>query len=266
MGAAYRYWRIRLTGTPSGSKTIYFGLVGMREAADGSGANLSVTGNGTASCSAGSGQDLAFDGDIANSWQLTVNSSYTSGAWLMWDFGAGVAHDINHLTLYTANFAYNVAGMDLVLQGSADLLSWEDRILVPGGIAPLTTVTYSTNLPFVVAPKTAPLWWSGPAPPPGAVRGPRVAAFWDTEDGGQYRIVGTVKVKGTPNLPVYRRVVLINERSRRIVRETWSDPVTGAYAFEGIRGDVTYTTMTYDHTSAHLRATAADGLTAERMP
>ena len=87
----------------------------------------------------------------------------------------------------------------------------------------------------------------------------------DLEDGGQHRIVGTVKVKGTPNVPVHRRVVLINERSRRIVRETWSDPVTGYYAFEGIRGDVAYTTLAYDYTG-NYRGVLADNLTAERMP
>jgi hypothetical protein len=65
--------------------------------------------------------------------------------------------------------------------------------------------------------------------------------------------VGTVKVKGSPNVPVHRRVVLINERSRRIVRETWSDPVTG-YAFEGIRGDVAYTTLAYDYTGNYRGA------------
>lgn len=87
----------------------------------------------------------------------------------------------------------------------------------------------------------------------------------DMEDGGLYRIVSTVEVKGTPNVPVHRRVVLINERSRRVVRETWSDPVTGEYRFEGIRGDVTYTTMAYDYTN-NKRAAVADNLTAERMP
>lgn len=111
--------------------------------------------------------------------------------------------------------------------------------------------------------------------PPAIIRGPeRPAAAsrfdpglhrLDLEDGGQHRIVGTVKVKGTPNVPVHRRVVLINERSRRIVRETWSDPVTGYYAFEGIRGDVAYTTLAYDYTG-NYRGVLADNLTAERMP
>lgn len=98
-----------------------------------------------------------------------------------------------------------------------------------------------------------------------AVRRPYEPGVCDLEDGGQYRIVGTVKVKGSPNVPVHRRVVLINERSRRIVRETWSDPVTGAYAFEGIRGDVAYTTLAYDYTG-NYRGVLADNLTAERMP
>lgn len=101
--------------------------------------------------------------------------------------------------------------------------------------------------------------------PPVASRFDPSPYLLDLEDGGRHRIVGTVKVKGSPNVPVHRRVVLINERSRRIVRETWSDPVTGAYAFESIRGDVAYTTLAYDYTG-NYRGVLADNLTAERMP
>jgi hypothetical protein len=98
---------------------------------------------------------------------------------------------------------------------------------------------------------------------PSAASGSTRAHHLDLEDGGQHRIVGTVKVKGSPNVPVHRRVVLINERSRRIVRETWSDPVTG-YAFEGIRA--TWPTPPWPMTTPAITAVLADNLTAERMP
>lgn len=101
--------------------------------------------------------------------------------------------------------------------------------------------------------------------PPGGVVLQPIVPVLDMEYGGNFRIVSTVEVKGTLNVPVHRRVLLINERSRCIVRETWSDPVTGEYRFENIRGDVTYTTMAYDYTH-NKRAAVADNLTAERMP
>jgi hypothetical protein len=45
---------------------------------------------------------------------------------------------------------------------------------------------------------------------------------------GRGRISGTVKDKGTPNMPVRRRVRLYQDRDGLLVRETWSDATTGA--------------------------------------
>lgn len=80
----------------------------------------------------------------------------------------------------------------------------------------------------------------------------------DTYYGGQGLITGTVKEKGTPtNTPLHRRVVLIDERSRLPIRETWSDAATGNYEFRGVKEGVKYTVLSYDHTGAY-RATVAD--------
>lgn len=93
-----------------------------------------------------------------------------------------------------------------------------------------------------------------------------LAAQIDREDGGAGRIVGTVKEKNTPaNTPLKRRVVLLSMPGSRVMRETWSDPVTGAYEFREIAIDRTYTVIAYDHTGIY-RGVVADNLTPELMP
>lgn len=62
----------------------------------------------------------------------------------------------------------------------------------------------------------------------------------DVADGGTLSVSGTVLIEGTPQTPVRRRVRLHDHRTGRLVRETWSDAVTGAYAFTGIRPGTFY--------------------------
>jgi len=83
-------------------------------------------------------------------------------------------------------------------------------------------------------------------------------------NGGTQRITGTVKSTGTPNAPVFRRVRLHDQRSGRVISETWSDPVTGAYAFERIAPGP-YFVIAFDHTQLYS-AVVADNLTPEPMP
>lgn len=93
---------------------------------------------------------------------------------------------------------------------------------------------------------------------------PRV--LFDTRDGGRGRILGTVKEKATPsNLPLARRVRLFQEVTGRFVAETWSDAVTGNYAFYNIEHAIRYTVVTYDHIN-NYRAVIADNLLPEMMP
>ena len=83
---------------------------------------------------------------------------------------------------------------------------------------------------------------------------------------GRHRITGTVKEKGVAvDLPVSRRVLLLDERANFVVRETWSDAATGAYSFEYINPDIRYLVIAYDH-KQNFRAAVADNLTAEPMP
>lgn len=87
----------------------------------------------------------------------------------------------------------------------------------------------------------------------------------DAEDGGFGRLAATVKQVGTPNSPVWRRVRLLDRRTGRCIRETWSDPVTGLYEFTYIALNREYTVVAYDHTGVH-NAVIADPILAEPMP
>ncbi len=76
-------------------------------------------------------------------------------------------------------------------------------------------------------------------------------------------ISGTVKRKDTPaNIALKRRVRLYRERDGMLVRETWSDPVTGAYTFVGLPRAERYTALAYDY-EHNFRAVAADNLAPE---
>ena len=84
----------------------------------------------------------------------------------------------------------------------------------------------------------------------------------DVEVGGLGTIYGTTKTKGTPNLPSKARVVLLHQRSKLPVRETWSDPVTGAFAFTGIDTSQQFLALAED-AAGHFRPVAANRLTPE---
>lgn len=69
-------------------------------------------------------------------------------------------------------------------------------------------------------------------------------------DSGPGTITGNTKNTGTPNAPVRRRVRLHEQSSGRIVRETWSDAVTGVYSFIGLRLTHYYITA-FDYTGTY---------------
>lgn len=82
--------------------------------------------------------------------------------------------------------------------------------------------------------------------------------------GGRGRVYGTVKIKGTPDYAVSRRVRLFRDRDAVCVGETWSHPTTGAYEFTHVDETQRYTVVSYDHL-ASFRAVVADNLTPEIM-
>ena len=94
--------------------------------------------------------------------------------------------------------------------------------------------------------------FSAPLPGPATVAlAPRMRATGDlSELGGAGYIGGTVKVDSSPDYPVRRRVTLLCERDSRVVRETWSDAVTGEYRFDGLNPALRYIVIGHDHTRA----------------
>lgn len=80
----------------------------------------------------------------------------------------------------------------------------------------------------------------------------------DAENGGDGAISGTVKEKNSPtDTPLGRRVILMEDSSRLVIRATWSDPVTGAYSFTGIKKGPRYSVISFDHLH-NYRAVIAD--------
>lgn len=83
-------------------------------------------------------------------------------------------------------------------------------------------------------------------------------------DGGPGVITGSVSALGPPVTPLVRRVLLLSERFRRVIKETWSEP-GGQYTFSGLHLSDKYTVVTHDSAGIY-RAVIADGLSAQEGP
>jgi len=57
----------------------------------------------------------------------------------------------------------------------------------------------------------------------------------------------------------------MEEGTRAVIRETWSEASTGAYLFGRVDMSARYTVVSYDHTQA-FRAVVADRVIPEVMP
>lgn len=80
----------------------------------------------------------------------------------------------------------------------------------------------------------------------------------DTEFGGAGRIWGTAKTETTPGIyvPTKARVVLLAQRGKTLVRETWSDPATGAFEFQDIDTTQKFLTLAEDADGAQTPVAA----------
>lgn len=92
--------------------------------------------------------------------------------------------------------------------------------------------------------------------------GSSLATARDVEYGGPGTVYGTTKTKGTPNLPTKARVVLLTQRGKMLVRETWSDHATGYFEFRGIDTNQQFLTLAED-VDGNFRPVAANRLTPE---
>lgn len=157
--ATHRYWRLKVSANGGGAY-VAINEIELRTAADGSGSNLSITGNGTATAqteySASYIAAYAFDANSANRW----NSGNAAGLpqWVKWDFGAGNAQDINHLTIKnTSQEPTNCHVLTANLEYSDDDVAWTAWIPV---ISHPSTVsasgTYTRSLYTVAASMPTP--------------------------------------------------------------------------------------------------------------
>lgn len=74
------------------------------------------------------------------------------------------------------------------------------------------------------------------------------------------RVKGTVKVSGSPNVAVERKVRLIRDKDGLVLREMWSDKVSGEYDFRYIDEAQSFSVLSYDYQN-NYRAVIADNLT-----
>ena len=205
---------------------------------------------------------------------------------LVWDFGAGNVQDVADVRL-GAGALYTEWLEALTLQHSSDGVVWVTRGSIPAfswpGANALQADPYSiggaTTAQPLLRPSTGvpPILLSGGSAGDTVMTLPPATIHLDRQDANgtetnapatRYRIPGPRWVKektASTNVPLRRRVQLYNQRDSRLVREVWSDPVTGEYSFDNIRGDTTYFVIAFDHTG-HYRAVIADNLTPEPIP
>ena len=108
------------------------------------------------------------------------------------------------------------------------------------------STTIAMQAPLVLAKPASPKTLHIPMPPPK-----------DVEWGGIGRVFGTVKVDGSPDYPVRKRVRLIRERDGIVIREQWSDD--GVYSFDLVDERERYTVLATDD-DLIFQAVAADNL------
>ena len=114
-----------------------------------------------------------------------------------------------------------------------------------------------------IAGSAAQLAASSPVPAFSTRRAHSLQMARDIEHGGPGTIYGTTKTKGSPaNVPAKARVVLLHQRSKLPVREVWSDPTTGGFAFEGIDTRQEFLTLAED-AAGNFRPVAASRLVPE---
>ena len=149
--AAHRYWRFKVNSSWGAA---YAAIAALQLRVTAASANLSVTGNGTASASSVYSGSYpasdAFDADTVTSRWVSSASSTFPGEWVKWDFGSGNAQDIGHMTIVNST-AETTANVNTgVLQYSDDDTNWVDWIYVSGN----SSAAGITNLWPYVPPAT----------------------------------------------------------------------------------------------------------------
>lgn len=268
--AAARYWRVSIA-TTNNALYISFAEVTFLSAAR---VDLSVGGTALASSaySADFAAGKAFDKSTAPTSRW-CNASNQWPAWIGYDFGAPV--EVEYAVLVMDTQASNLdlqlpRGMrDVSMQYSLDGATWHSAgaSVWHGG----SFVNSATVIIGAVPPErlgmhydAAGIGAASPLPDAAMPASLRAAVARDVEFGGQGRIWGTneIQISESQKVPTGGRVVLLHQRSKLPVRETWANPVTGAWAFEGLDTAQDFIALAED-LAGNYRPVAANRLTPE---
>lgn len=160
----------------------------------------------------------------------------------------------------------------MVLMSSVDGIAWVDNYaltLTSGGfVAGTVAIAAVAHLGLQ---KTVPMGSAMPLVSFGiddqstSVLMAQATVIRDVEFGGAGTVYGTTEIKGTPDRPTKARVRLFRDRDALLARETWSDPITGAFAFEGLDVAQKFTALTED-AEGNFRPVSASRLVPEVLP
>lgn len=227
--ASFRYWR--LTQIPQSGYVAPIAALELYDTAGGT----DLTGSGVAIAKGHSGGAVAnaFDRDLSTYWYDAALVGDGS-SWLQYDFGAAtsieqvIVRGPATQVVYGDPFIFLVASNDLT---NWSLLGDMETMQRAGG----TVVTYDTTTeissPLSARPvgnvQLAGAW-------PVSSAWTLVSALDSSPGNGGGTIAGEVDIAGTPNTPVARKVRAHLSSNGVLVRESWSDPVTGAYSLKGL--------------------------------
>lgn len=261
MPTAYRYWRVNLRTNNGNGRTWVYDLE-MRGSIGGP--DLTVPG-GPFTVNAQDNTEVglrAIDGSTTTAW----NSGASPGVPVAigtYDFGTPVV--IAEIAIRHTS-GYDACVWGSWVSASNDGVKWV--IFGPSfGTNGPEAWTYNALHPVALtveadpgairaelrAAALAPTSWPASSITPYAQikHGMAFAGF----DVGPNRIQGTAYVKGTPNTPAYRKIRLHERASGRVVREVWSDPITGSYVFDKLPlAAEAYYVIVFDHLSVHNAA------------
>jgi hypothetical protein len=263
-----RFWRVSVAGNNGGT------VVAFTEVAFLSAAGIDLSTGGVAIASSEYSATLvaanAFDKVLTSSsrWAQAANQW---PAWIGYDHGVPVDVSLVRIlcdTHPTTNDTQCPWGTGAVtIQCSADGAAWTSAgtTVWHGGTWTNSATVFLGFTNSVRAPAASRVAQAVTAGVPAfATRTSRAQRARDAEFGGTGRIWGTNEIEIAPGttVPTGGRVVLLRQRDKLLARETWADPVTGAWAFEGLDTRQDFLALAED-LAGNYRPVAANRLTPE---
>lgn len=249
--STHRYWSIE---TYLNNGSTFPGVASWELRSAIGGADAATGGTPSASSTSAGSAAAAFDGNSSTEW---VGGALTSNLFYLFPAPINILEIAVRLPASAANVPSSI-----VLRWSDDATNWH-RVAPALQLEPSqagSVITLSGFFDSAIGSARGRRAGQQPLSPLGAigfvVRNQR--ATYDPIDGGPYRVAGDVAIDGSPATPVQRRVRLLERKTARLVREVWSDPTTGAFAFERIAMNE-YIVLTDDYTRFY-NAVVADAV------